>query len=131
MHGDDEIGRPLQEMLAAFEHALLLYAHIRTRYAGARFDEETLKRAATAPMLADVVALRESQERVVAAVQRLLAWAVAADVPAARGHKHARDAALTHDQWFTLGMRVGRDLAAAAGRGQTVDVRALRSGKWT
>lgn len=129
--GTDEAGSAIAELIEAYEQELLLYTYIKARYEGVRFDGPALNRPAPASMQADVAAVRESYMRVVSAVKRLFTLAMEAGLPSEGVPEDAGTTDLTEAQWHLLGMRLGRDVASLAGRGETLDLRSLRSSKWT
>ena len=131
--GNDEAGQAIAEFIAAYEHALLVYAHLKTRYRGAwaRFTESELQQPAPASMRADGAMALESQERVVSAIKRVFTLAREAGVASGAVPEEARPKPMSDTEWFILGMRMGREVSAVIGRGQTLDLRSLHTGKWT
>jgi hypothetical protein len=117
-HPNDEVFRRLDELVEAYEQAMLVYAQIRPRYRGMRPQDygpdevETLKELA-------VVALGWKL-KLAEVTKGLFALS-------AKG-KPAPD--YTDEQWFRVGIKVGRDLVRRRDGGELFDLGRLRPDTW-
>ena len=118
----------VEAVVEAYERILLVYAHVKARYGGARAEE--LGPEDIGPMQQEASMALDSTRRLIEAIKQLLAFIVAADPDGRTAYEAFGIDGWTDDQWLTLGMMAGRSFAAARGRGEGINLASLRSGEW-